>query len=306
MNDLIEINYDCPDLFRTLKNVVYPGSSDESVHLVNSYCKSRKLDPLLKLLHIVAMPIYENGKKIKEKEVIMPGIGLYRVNATRTGRYIGVSDTEFGPTIKEKLGTGNYAIEIEYPEWARVSVFKMVGEIKCEFSSGKVYWKEEYASTSGGKPNYMWAKRVRGQIAKCAEAQALRRAFPEENGLNTMEEMQGNSFSNEPRERKNCNAEIAAQVLANKPDLMTLDSLQNPPHLETDEVTMLNVVPVKDDDEELEKKVDIFKLEYVIRDRKIPKSIIDNWYKQGKVESIADLKHETIKDLIKKYSNWGE
>jgi len=306
MTDIVEINYDCPNLFKTLKNVVYPGSSDESVHLVNSYCKARKLDPLLKLLHIVPMPVYENGEMSGYKDTIMPGIGLYRVNATRTGRYIGISDTEFGPNIKERLGNGKYSIEVEYPEWARVSVFKMVGEIKCEFSSGKVYWKEEYASTKYGKPNSMWAKRVRGQIAKCAEAQALRRAFPEENGMHTAEEMEGKSFSGEPRERKQCNAEIAAQVLSNKPPVMKLDSVPNPPPLETDDVIMLNVDSVEAADDESEKKVDIFRLEYVIKDREIPKDIIDDWYKQGKVDSIADLKHETIKALVKKYRDWSK
>lgn len=41
-------------------------------------------------------------------------------------------------------------------------------------------------------PNTMWAKRPRGQIAKCAEAQALRKAFPEAIGsLPTAEEMEG-------------------------------------------------------------------------------------------------------------------
>ncbi len=34
-----------------------------------------------------------------------------------------------------------------------------------------------------GSPNKMWKQRPYGQIGKCAEAAALRRAFPEEIGM---------------------------------------------------------------------------------------------------------------------------
>ena len=40
-------------------------------------------------------------------------------------------------------------------------------------------------------PNAMWQKRPRGQIAKCAAAQALRIAFPEIASQPTAEEMEG-------------------------------------------------------------------------------------------------------------------
>ncbi len=54
---------------------------------------------------------------------------------------------------------------------------------------------ENYA-VKGGKeksvaPNAMWTKRPRGQIAKCASAQALRNAFPEIAAQYTAEEMEG-------------------------------------------------------------------------------------------------------------------
>ena len=60
----------------------------------------------------------------------------------------------------------------------------------------KVYWEETYATI--GKtdvPNEMWEKRPRGQLDKCVEAAALRKAFPEELG-NTYaaEEMEGRTI----------------------------------------------------------------------------------------------------------------
>ena len=71
------------------------------------------------------------------------------------------------------------------------------GEI-VEFSAVE-RWKENYA-VKGGKeksiaPNAMWAKRPYGQISKCAEAQALRKAFPEVGAQPTADEMEGKSLT---------------------------------------------------------------------------------------------------------------
>jgi len=56
-------------------------------------------------------------------------------------------------------------------------------------------WKENYAEKGGKErsvsPNAMWARRPYGQLAKCAEAQALRKAFPELGAVPTAEEMAG-------------------------------------------------------------------------------------------------------------------
>ena len=74
--------------------------------------------------------------------------------------------------------------------------------VKRQLASGTIgdftaveYWTENYA-VKGGKersiaPNAMWTKRPRGQIAKCASAQALRNAFPEIAAQYTAEEMEG-------------------------------------------------------------------------------------------------------------------
>ena len=44
----------------------------------------------------------------------------------------------------------------------------------------------------------MWAKRSRGQIAKCTEAQALRKAFPEIGAQPTADEMEGKTLDTDP------------------------------------------------------------------------------------------------------------
>ena len=64
----------------------------------------------------------------------------------------------------------------------------------AEYSATE-YWKENYAVKGGQEksiaPNAMWLKRPYGQIAKCAEAQALRKAFPEIGSQPTADEMEG-------------------------------------------------------------------------------------------------------------------
>ena len=62
----------------------------------------------------------------------------------------------------------------------------------AEFSAVE-RWTENYATQKRDSlaPNAMWLKRPYGQIAKCAEAQALRKAWPEIGSEPTAEEMEG-------------------------------------------------------------------------------------------------------------------
>ncbi|MES2910572.1 MAG: phage recombination protein Bet [Pseudomonadota bacterium] len=210
------------ELIEVLQSSLYPGAALPSIKLALGYCKAAGLDPMQKPVHIVPMKVStgekdNNGWDIKaDRDVIMPGIGLYRVQAARTGLYVGMTDPEFGPlkTLKYQIDTweGNGRdrrkttadAEIEYPEWCRVTVMRLVDGVPREFSA-REYWLENYAtkSASSNAPNAMWAKRVYGQIAKCAEAQALRKGFPEAIGSQpTADEMEGKNFEDghgEPR-----------------------------------------------------------------------------------------------------------
>ena len=177
-----------------LKTSLYPGAADASVDLVLAYCKAAGLDPMQKPVHIVPMWDSKSGQM---RDVVMPGIGLYRVQAARSGDWAGVSEPEFGPMQTEKIG----GVDITYPEWCRVTTRRLMRDGKiAEFTSVE-YWIENYA-VKGGKeksiaPNAMWQKRPRGQIAKCAQAQSLRLAFPEIGSQPTAEEMEGKTIDAE-------------------------------------------------------------------------------------------------------------
>lgn len=172
-----------------LKSSLYPGASDASVDLVLSYCKAAGLDPMQKPVHIVPM---WDAKEGRMRDVVMPGVGLYRTNAARTGEFGGISEPEFGPMVTERIGR----VDITFPEWCRVTVSRRLPSGHLAQFTAVEYWVENYA-IKGGKekdqsPNAMWSKRPRGQLAKCAQAQALRMAFPEAVGsAPTAEEMEG-------------------------------------------------------------------------------------------------------------------
>lgn len=178
------------ELLPVLQSSLYPGAKPESIKLVLGYCRAAQLDPMQKPVHIVPM-LVKTGKKndrgYDEKEwrdVIMPGVGLYRTQAARTGLLAGISEPEFGPTVS--------VAGVDVPEWCRVTVYRLVGGEPRPFTALE-YWEENYATKGrdSAAPNEMWSRRRRGQIAKCAEAQALRKAFPEVGSMPTADEVEG-------------------------------------------------------------------------------------------------------------------
>jgi phage recombination protein Bet len=185
-------------IIKVLGDSLYPGAKEASIRMVLSYCKAAGLDPMLKPVHIVPMSVKKPGGGYNDyewRDVIMPGIGHYRVQAARSGQYVGKSEPRFGEDITKKIGT----VELTFPKSCTVTVYRMVGGQKCEFTATEL-WLENYATAGKDKPepNAMWRKRPYGQLGKVAEAQALRMAFPElTGGANTAEEMEGKPLLDE-------------------------------------------------------------------------------------------------------------
>lgn len=182
------------ELIKVLESSIYPGARLESIKLVLGWCKAQNKDPMKRPVHIVPMNVKKAGTKdqYEWRDVIMPGIGDYRTDAARTGEYAGIGEAKFGEDKTENLA----AVDITYPEWCELSVVRLVQGVRCEFSSGRVYWKETYATAGNDTvaPNKMWRKRPRGQLEKCAEAMALRRAFPEVGAQPTADELEGKTL----------------------------------------------------------------------------------------------------------------
>lgn len=169
-------------VWRVLTEAIFPNAqSVHSVTLALAYCKARGLDILKRPVHIV--PIWDS-KRGALVETIWPGIGELRITATRTKTYAGKDATEVGPDATETFKDAKGEETVTYPTWARLTVYKIVEGVRCAFVGPKVYWKESYATRKHDSdvPNEMWKTRPSGQLEKCAEAAALRAAWPEEMG----------------------------------------------------------------------------------------------------------------------------
>lgn len=181
------------ELLQVLQSSLYPGASPASIKMAIGYCRAAGLDPLQKPVHIVPM---WDAKAGQMRDVVMPGVGLYRTQAARSG-CAGISEPDFGPDKTETIG----GVDVTYPTWCRVTVKRRQVNASVDEFTAREFWIENYA-VKGGKeksiaPNAMWMKRPYGQLAKCAEAQALRKAFPEVGSAPTAEEMEGKAIERE-------------------------------------------------------------------------------------------------------------
>lgn len=202
-HDLIEERFDVDKgAWKVLVESVFPAAkTPDAVVMALSYCKRRNLDIFKRPVHIVPMYSAATGGYV---ETVWPGISELRTTAFRTGQYAGCNETEFGPDLvrafEGTVGRGQYEqtkkIEVSFPEWGRMTVWRMVSGVRVPFVGPKVYWLETYGKIGKSDlPNDMWAKRPRGQLEKCLEAAALRKAFPEEIGNElTAEEMAGQTI----------------------------------------------------------------------------------------------------------------
>jgi phage recombination protein Bet len=167
-----------PMLWNAIGASVFPGASDESKLMAIDYCKSRNLDIMKKPCHIVPMNVKDaKTGQYAWRDIIMPGIAEIRITADRTGKYAGQDAPIFGPMVEMEFGKTTHTV----PEFCTVTVYRVIGGNRVAFSHTE-FFDEACNTTKDGSLNSMWTKRKRGQLSKCAEAGALRKAFPEESG----------------------------------------------------------------------------------------------------------------------------
>jgi phage recombination protein Bet len=182
--------------WRALIDAVWPAAkTSDAVVLALSYCKARRLDPFKRPVHIVPVWSRALGKEI---ESVWPGIGELRTTAFRTGLYAGRDRPDYGPDKTVDLG----GVAMTFPEWCQITVYRLDRSgARMAYPGPQVYWLETYATAKRDTiaPNDQWRRRPRGQLEKCAEAAALRAAFPEEIGNDyTDDEMQGQIIEHAP------------------------------------------------------------------------------------------------------------
>lgn len=175
-------------MWSALTSSIFPGAKPESIVMAVEYAKARNLDIMKKPCHIVPMNVKDSKTGNTEwRDIIMPSIAEHRITASRSNSYAGIEAPVFGPMVDINFGGISHTV----PEFCTVTVYRMIHGEKVAFSHTE-YFEEACATVKGGGLNSMWTKRKRGQLSKCAEAGALRKAFPEEIGDEyTKEEMEG-------------------------------------------------------------------------------------------------------------------
>lgn len=137
-----------------------------------------KLDPMARQIYA----IYRWDARIqKEKMTIQTSIDGMRVIAERSGKYAGQDDIEY----KELDGQ-------TFPVAATATVHKInpINGVTVA-TKATARWSEFVQKTKDGKPMGLWGSMPYNQLGKCAEALALRKAFPNElSGIYSEEEMQ--------------------------------------------------------------------------------------------------------------------
>ncbi len=183
------------DLIAALRATHYPDAPDHVIYLVVNYCKVMGLNPMQKPVHPVKhrVNVAERGQpeRWEDRWTLLGSIGLYRTQASRTGEHAQTSVPEFGPTIDGEWIDDGGPVRVSYPEWCRVTVKRVLPSGHIAEYEAVERWLENYATVSRTKetPNSMWRRRPFAQLAKCAEAQALRKGFPELlSGTNTDDE----------------------------------------------------------------------------------------------------------------------
>jgi phage recombination protein Bet len=146
-----------------VKRQIAPESTDDELKLFLYQCQKTRLDPLARQIYF---------QKRAGKMTVLTGIDGYRLTADRTGLYAGSDDPVFD--------------DEERPNKATVTVYKVVAGVRCPYTA-TARWSEYFP---GEKQGFMWMKMPHLMLSKCAEALALRKAFPQElSGVYVKEEM---------------------------------------------------------------------------------------------------------------------
>lgn len=168
----------------TLRDTLASDLHDVEFELFLEVCRATGLNPFQKQIYAIA-----RGQDRNRKLTFQTGIDGYRLLADRTGKYAGQDDPEWcgEDGVWRDIWTGS-----EPPFAARVRVYRK--DTDRPFTGIARY--SEYVQTMKDYnsqktvPNSMWAKMPTNQLAKCAEALALRKAFPADMaGVYTEDEM---------------------------------------------------------------------------------------------------------------------
>lgn len=170
---------------KDLKKVHAPTATEEQFRLWISECQRRGAEPVKDVyLQIRKVREWDDTAKAKvwtSKAIYITSVGFLRKIAERSGKYAGqlpslwiYLDDNGNPTIKSD-------IPLKRPPFAaQVSVLRTDWNQPLVAIARWDAYVQTYKDGDTEKVNPTWSHRGPEQLEKCAEALALRKAFPEE------------------------------------------------------------------------------------------------------------------------------
>ncbi len=166
-----------------LKNSICKGVTNEEFQIFLMACKKTQLDPFMRQIYAVKRKSKRPDGSWGETMTIQTGIDGYRLIAERTGYYAPGPEPTYSYDENGNLQSATAYIKKQTRDgtWHTISSSAYIDE----------YMQTTLDRNTGEKkPSGMWGNMPRTMLAKCAEAQALRKAFPAEmSGVYTKEEM---------------------------------------------------------------------------------------------------------------------
>lgn len=214
------LQFSMPQL-QAIKDIVGPTLTPDEFTLFVMTCARKRLDPILKQVYAIKRFSARIGKEVM---TIQTGIDGYRAIAHRTGRYEG----QDGPYWCGQDGKWTDCWSKKEPPFAAKVGIRIKDQPEPTYHVA--HWSE-YADDKSP----MWRDMGCNQLAKCAEAGALRKAFPEETG-NLLVDAEVGGDDNEPRVKR------VASVSASS----ILDSV-NPSKPKPEETGNTHTVPAREE-----------------------------------------------------------